>query len=127
MENDIFKKIEKDLADTNREGLLQKVEGLMQNIVTIGNRQLVTPLDKLKVEGDTKLEKDALEFVQRIKAFSDSIFMTQQVADKYISKLQELEKIENFDTDEFDQVFCNNAIYRSLETANRNLGKKVLC
>ena len=106
LENDIFKKIEKDLADTNREGLLQKVEGLMQNIVTIGNRQLVTPLDKLKVEGDTKLEKDALEFVQRIKAFSDSIFMTQQVADKYISKLQELEKIENFDTDEFDQVFA---------------------
>jgi hypothetical protein len=105
-ENSIFKKIEEGLADTNREGLLQQVEALMQNIVTIGNRQLVVPLDKLKVEGDTRLEKDALEFVQRIKTFTDSIFITSQVFDMYLEKLNELSEIENFNTDEFDQVFA---------------------
>jgi hypothetical protein len=105
-DNSIFKKIEKDLADTNREGLLQQVEALMQGIVTIGNRQLVVPLDKLQLEGDTRLEKDALEFVQRIKAFTDAIFITDKTFDKYIDKLQELEKITEFNTDEFDQVFA---------------------
>jgi len=102
----IFKTIEKDLADENREGLLQQSEALLQNLVTIGNRQLVVPLDKLKVEGDAMLNKDVLEFARRIKAFSDSINITDQVFDKFLEKLDELEKIENWDTAEFDQTFA---------------------
>ena len=105
-ENGIFKTIEKDLADENREGLLQKTEALLENLVTIGNRQLVVPLDKLQIEGDKMLNKDVLEFARRIKAFSDAVFITDQVFDKFLEKLNELEKIKNWDTLEFNQTFA---------------------
>tara|TARA_R110001592_G_scaffold125249_1_gene334779 strand:+ start:23888 stop:30061 length:6174 start_codon:yes stop_codon:yes gene_type:complete len=91
-DNDIFRLLEEDLADENREGLLQQIEAIMQGIASLGNRRPVKPLDKLEIEGDNKLEKDIRDFDSRLTGFVEALAMGEQIMDKFLEKLEAIEK-----------------------------------
>lgn len=91
-DNDIFKLIEEDLADENREGLLQQIEAIMQGIASLGNRRPTKSLDKLQIEGDQKLQKDVLDFDRRLSGFVEALAMGEQVMDKFKAKLEAIQK-----------------------------------
>lgn len=91
-DNDIFRLLEEDLADENREGLLQQIEAILQGIVTYGNKRPVKSLDKLNIEGDTKLEKDIRDFDRRLTGFVEALAMGEQIMDKFLEKLQKIQE-----------------------------------
>lgn len=108
-DNDIFKLIEEDLADENREGLLQQIEALMRGISTVGAKRPVLSLEKLEIEGDTKLEKDVIEFDKRVRAFVEALSMGVEIMNKFSEKLDVLERSNiNENSKEADVIFALN-------------------
>ena len=107
--NDVFKLIEEDLADDNRRGLLQKIEAIMQGIATLGNRSPVLSLEKLQIEGDTRLEKDIRDFDKRVRGFVEALSMGLEIMDKFSEKLQVIQEagIESM-SENADALFAIN-------------------
>jgi hypothetical protein len=102
-ENDIFVQIQEGLADENREGLLNKAQKILENLATLGTRNLVEPLQTLNITG---LDADAIKFDQKIKSFATVISTVEEVVDLLNNKLEKL-KVSGVKTDnEFDQLFA---------------------
>lgn len=105
-ENDIFKKIESQLADENREGVLNQMQQILEGLVTIGSNKLVNPLDTLKITGNQALDKDILEFNSKINSFVKVMGIADQMFDIFSQKIDDLKNSGVKTTDEFDQLFA---------------------
>jgi hypothetical protein len=104
--NDIFKLIESQLADENREGVLNQMQQVLEGLATIGSNKLVKPLDSLKITGNQVLDSDLLEFNNKISSFVKVIAMADQMFDLLNKKLLELQKSGVKENSEFDQLFA---------------------
>jgi hypothetical protein len=104
--NDIFKLIESQLADDNREGVLNQMQQVLEGLATIGSNKLVKPLDSLKITGNQALDSDLLEFNNKISSFVKVIAMADQMFDLLNKKLLELQKSGVKENSEFDQLFA---------------------
>ena len=104
--NDIFKLIESQLADENREGVLNQMQQILEGLATIGSNRLVKPLDSLNITGNKALDADLIEFDNKINSFVKVISMADQMFDILNNKLLELQKNGVKETEEFDQLFA---------------------
>jgi hypothetical protein len=104
--NDIYKTIESQLADENREGVLNQMQQILEGIVTLGSNKLITPLDQLNITGNTALDKDILEFNQKINSFVKVISMADQMFDILANKINDLKSSGVKTNEEFDQLFA---------------------
>ena len=102
-ENDIYVKIQEGLADENREGLLNKAQKILENLATLGTRNLVDPLQTLNITG---LDRDAILFDQKIKSFATVISTVDEVVELLNKKLDVLKSTGVKSDDEFDQLFA---------------------
>lgn len=105
-QNDIFKTIESQLADENREGLLNQMQQILEGLVTIGSNKLVVPLDQLKITGNAALDADIIQFDSKINSFVQAIAMTDEMFTILGNKLNELKKSGVRTNNEFDQLFA---------------------
>jgi hypothetical protein len=105
-ENDIFKTIEAGLADENREGLLNQAQMILEGLATFGSRNIVVPLDSLKVEGADALDGDIENFNNKINSFVQVISTVDEVVDLLNKKLDELVVSGVKSNNEFDQLFA---------------------
>lgn len=105
-QNDIFKLIESQLADENREGILNQMQQILEGLATIGSNRLVKPLDSLKITGNRALDADLIEFDNKINSFVKVITMADQMFTVLNKKLLDLQKNGVKETSEFDQLFA---------------------
>lgn len=105
-QNDIFKLIESQLADENREGILNQMQQILEGLATIGSNKLVKPLNTLKITGNAALDADLIEFDNKISSFVKVISMTDQMFTVLNNKLADLQKSGVKSTEEFDQLFA---------------------
>ena len=104
--NDIFKTIESQLADENREGILNQMQQILEGLATIGSNKLVKPLDELKITGDSALDADIIEFDSKLNAFVRAIAMADEMFTILGAKLNELKVSGVQSNQEFDQLFA---------------------
>ena len=102
-ENDIYVKIQEGLADENREGLLNKAQKILENLATLGTRNLVEPLQTLNITG---LDADAIKFDNKIKSFATIISTVEEVVDLLNNKLEVLKASGVKTDDQFDQLLA---------------------
>jgi hypothetical protein len=105
-ENDIFKLIESQLADENREGVLNQMQQILEGLATIGSNKLVKPLESLNITGNAALDADIIEFNNKISSFVQVLSMTDQMFDLFNKKLIELQKNGVTENEDFDQLFA---------------------